>query len=190
MSKNKKLTTKTIAYCAVLVALSVAVNRILAFMPEESTRFSIGPIFMFMSGMFFGPVAGGLVGFAADFIGSFFTAYGYNPVFAIPPILYGVFGGLFQTYLAKKMSFPRMLLAFACPVVIGSVLWQSAALAFMYDLPFWLKLTERTIQFAVTLVLDALLIILLERTKVFKHIGVWPPAKAKTDPETKTCNVG
>ena len=190
MSKNRKMSTKTIVYCAVLVALSVAVNRIMAFMPEESTRFSIGPIFTFMAGMFFGPVAGGLVGFSSDFIGSFFTPFGYNFLFCVPPSLYGVFGGVFQKYLAKKLSFPRLLLAFAFPVVLGSVLWQSAALAFAYDLPFLLKLTTRSMQFSVTLLLDVLLIMLLDRTKVFKHIGVWPPVKNSAGTKVETCKIG
>ena len=37
-------------------------------------------------------------------------------------------------------------------------------------------LSIRSAQFAVTLVLDVLLIYLLTRAKVFERIGIWPPA--------------
>ena len=44
------------------------------------------------------PVAGALVGFVADFVGCLFSGYGYNPLFCVPPILYGVCGGLLRLY--------------------------------------------------------------------------------------------
>ena len=41
-------------------------------------------------------------------------------------------------------------------------------------------LSTRTIQFAVTLVLDVLIIYLLMRTGLFARMGIWPPvAKEK-----------
>ena len=40
-------------------------------------------------------------------------------------------------------------------------------------------LTSRSIQFAVTLVLDVLIINLLFRSNVFKNLGVWPPESTK-----------
>ena len=41
-------------------------------------------------------------------------------------------------------------------------------------------LSTRSVQFAVTLVLDVLIIYLLLRTRVFERMGIWPPvAKEK-----------
>lgn len=183
MQKNKRaITTKTMAYCALLAALSVVLARLVGLMPDPSTRFSIEAIPIFMAGMFFGPLAGGMVGFTADFVGCLFSAFGYNPIFCIPPILYGVFAGLLRHFLAKNTSIWRLALAFLFPVVLGSILYQSATLAYMYyEGAFWegfvLKLSTRSIQFAITLVVDVLVIYLLMRTNIFSRLGIWPPVK-------------
>lgn len=186
MSKNTQavagkhsvgMTTKTLTYCALLAALSVAMARLFGLMPNEYSRFSIDSIPTFLAGMLFGPVAGGLVGFVSDFVGCLFSGYGYNPMFCLPPILYGVCGGLFRWFLAQKVSFLRILLAYAVPVVCGSILWQSFALDYVYDLGFTLMLSTRAVQFAITLVVNAVIVNLLFRSKMFVHMGVWPPKK-------------
>ena len=183
MEKNKRvMTTKTLAYCALLAALSVVLARLIIPMPDESTRFSIEAVPIYMAGMLFGPLAGGLVGFAADFVGCMFSGYGFNPLFSLPPILYGVCGGLFRWFLAKKVSIPRLILGFLPAVIFGSILYQSAALAYVYSSTtfmeyFVLKLTTRSIQFAITMVIDAVVIYLLFKARIFDRIGIWPPKK-------------
>ena len=87
-------------------------------MPNATTRFSIEAVPIFLAGMLFGPMPGALVGFCADFVGALFSGYGFNPLFCIPPILYGVFGGVFRQYLGKKISIVRLGLAFLMPVVM------------------------------------------------------------------------
>lgn len=185
MEKNKRtMTTKTLAYCALLAALSVVLARLIIPMPDESTRFSIEAVPIYMAGMLFGPLAGGLVGFAADFVGCMFSGYGFNPLFCLPPILYGVCGGLFRYFLAQKVSVPRLLLGFLPPIIFGSILYQSAALAYVYSSTtfmeyFLLKLTTRSVQFAITMVLDAVVIYLLFKARIFDRLGIWPPKKMK-----------
>lgn len=174
-SRSASMTTKTLTYCALLAALSVAMARLFGLMPNEYSRFSIESIPTFLAGVLFGPLAGGLVGFVSDFVGTLFSGYGYNPMFCLPPILYGVCGGLFRRYLAKKLSLLRLLLAYAVPVLLGSVLWQSFALDFVYDLGFVLLLSTRSVQFSITLVINVVIVNLLFRTKMFNHMGVWPP---------------
>ena len=179
------MSTRSLAYCALLAAISVILARLVIPMPNASTRFSIEAVPIYMAGMLFGPVAGGSVGFCADLVGCMFSGYGYNPIFCIPPIVYGVFGGVFRWYLSKGVSIGRLILGFIPPVVLGSILYQSAALAFIYNskgtfmpsLVFFLS--TRSVQFAITLVLDALVIHLLFRGKVFEHLGVWPPKARK-----------
>lgn len=178
--KNKKMSTKNLAYCALLAALSVVLARLIIPMPNATTRFSIEAVPIFLAGMLFGPMAGGMVGFSADLVGCLFSGYGYNPLFCIPPILYGVFAGLFRRYLTEKPSLVRLVSAFLPPVVLGSILWQSATLSFVYNSKGSFQasliyfLSTRTVQFAVTLVLDVLIIYLLVRTGVFARMGIWP----------------
>lgn len=184
-TNKRSMTTKTLAYCALLAALSVVLARLIIPMPNVSTRFSIEAVPIFLAGMLFGPMAGGLVGFCADFVGCLFSGYGYNPLFCVPPILYGVFGGVFRYYLGKQVSIPRLALSFLPPVIGGSILWQSAALSFVYNskgsfgasLVYFLS--TRSIQFAITLVLDVLIIYLLFRARLFDRMGIWPPQEKK-----------
>lgn len=186
MKKTTKgiMATKILAYSALLAALSVVLARLFGLMPSASARYSIEAVPIFLAGMLFGPVAGAMVGFSADFIGCLFSAYGYNPIFCVPPILYGVFGGIFRRYLTEKVSLPRLAVAFLPPVVLGSILYQSCTLSYIYyDGVFWKGLqyymATRTVQFAVVMVIDVLLIYLLFKTNLFNRLGVWPPEKKR-----------
>ena len=149
---------KTLAVCAMLAALSVILARLIVPMPNAFTRFSIEAVPIFIAGVLFGPLAGGAVGFVADLVGCLFSGYGYNPLFCVPPILYGVLPALLRFLLFRKTDLWRFLLMYLPPVVIGSVLYQSCTLAYVYNsrgtfaasLSYFL--TTRGIQFAVTLV--------------------------------------
>lgn len=185
-ASKRTMTTKTLAYCALLAALSVVLARLIIPMPNVTTRFSIEAVPIYLAGMLFGPMAGALVGFSADLVGCLFSGYGYNPLFCLPPILYGVFGGLLRRWLMGKPSLPRLAVSFLPPVVLGSILWQSAALSYVYNSKGSFQaslvyfLSTRTIQFAVTLVLDALIIYLLMKSRVFDRMGLWQtPEKDK-----------
>ena len=186
ITRKQRMATRTLAYCALLAALSVVLARLFALMPEESARFSLEAVPIYLAGVLFGPLAGGLVGFSADFVGCLFSPFGYNPIFCVPPILYGVFGGLAQRFLAKKVSGVRIMIGLLPPIVLGSIVYQSFSLAFVYySATFWeglaLKLSTRSVQFAVMLVLDTLALHLLFKARIFERIGVWPPINQKKD---------
>ncbi len=176
-------TTRTIASCAMLAAVQVVLARLIVPMPAADVRFSIEAVPVFLAGMLFGPLAGGLTGFAADLVGCLFSGYGYNPIFCVPPILYGVCGGLFRYFLAEKTSFPRLLGCLLVPVALGSLLYQSAALTLVYSTEgacwanFLTRLAARGAQFAITVVVEALVLELLFRSRVFQRAGVWPVRK-------------
>jgi ECF transporter S component (folate family) len=183
MQRRNRISTKTLAYCAMLTALSVVFARLIGLMPSESVRFSLEAVPIFLAGMLFGPLMGGCVGFAADFVGCLFSPFGYNPIFCIPPILYGVFAGLMRPLLRKRVSLWRLAIAFLLPVVLGSLLYQSAALAYMYykDGPFFqgfvYYLSTRALQFAVTTAVDVVAIYLIFKAKLFDRTGLWNSGK-------------
>ena len=184
MQKQRKsmMTTKTLAYCALLAALSVVLARLVVPMPNASTRFSIEAVPIFIAGMLFGPVSGALVCFTADFVCCLFSGYGFNPLFSIPPILYGLCAGLMRWYLCSKPNLLRVSLSWLPPVVIGSVLYQSATLAWFYPQGEYLAsivyyLSTRSIQFAITIVLDIVIVFSLCKSRIFQRMGVWPVRK-------------
>lgn len=196
MKKNTRskllLTTRTIAYCALLCALSIVFARLSSLTPNAFSRYSIDSLPIFLSGLLFGPLAGGLVGFSADFLGCLFSPFGYNPVLCLPAILYGVFGGLVRLlFLRRSPSRPLIpiCLGFVPPALLGSVLYQSVALAYFYRYDPSIEgsmtdgiiyfLSTRSVQFSVILVINVLLVSLLFKTKVFHRMGVWPPKKTR-----------
>lgn len=186
---NRRIDTRTLVACALLAAVSVVLARFLIPMPNATTRFSIEAVPIFLAGMLFGPLPGVLVGFVADLVGCLFSGFGYNPLFCIPPVLYGLTAGLFQPVFVKKPGIGRLAIIWAIPVILGSVLYQSWALTFVYSAKdaflanFLVRLGTRTIQFAITYVLDVLIVWLLYRSKVFSAAKVWPPVKYRKKAE-------
>ena len=169
--------------CALLTAISVVLARFLIPTPNEVTRFSLEAVPIFLAGMLFGPLPGALTGFAADFIGCLFSPYGYNPIFCVPPILYGLCAGLFRPWLTRRCSPLRLAEAFLPAVVLGSILYQSFALAMIYggearQAYFLARLAARSVQFAITGVLDVLVVWLLQRSGALRAVGL-PPVQPK-----------
>ncbi len=181
--RGPKWPVKAMVTCALLTAISVVLARFLIPTPNEVTRFSLEAVPIFLAGMLFGPLPGALTGFAADFIGCLFSPYGYNPIFCVPPILYGLCAGLFRPWLTRRCSPLRLAAAFLPAVVLGSILYQSFALAMIYGgearLAYFLaRLAARSVQFAITGVLDVLVVWLLQRSGALRAVGL-PPVQPK-----------
>ncbi|MEE1200916.1 MAG: folate family ECF transporter S component [Christensenellales bacterium] len=177
---QSNISSRTLVLCALMTAVSVVLSRMLIPMPNATTRFSIEHLPIILSGIFFGPLAGGIVGFCADFAGCLFSAYGYNPIFCLPAILYGVFGGLFRTRLLRGITVPRLVATVAPPVVLGSIAWQSLALSLIYHSggsfqeSLLVYLTTRSLQFGIMLVLYTVILRLLFRSNIFQRMELWP----------------
>ena len=160
--------TYALTVCALLTALSVVLARVLTLIPAETTRTSLEAVPIVLSGLLFGPIPGAVVGFAADLIGCLFSPFGYNPIFCVPPILYGLLAGAVRRYVTDRPTLLRTALAFFPAAIVGSVLWQSMALALVYggdakQAFFLAKLVSRSIQFALTGTVDTLIVWLLLR---------------------------
>ena len=174
----KKKATKAIAYCAMFTALSIIMARVLSISAPNGIRWSADKFPLFLAGMFFGPLMGALTGFAADFLGSIMQ-YGFNPLLCPPAILYGLFGGLMRWFIQKNPSVFRVVVSYALPVILGSILYQSSMLAYFYFDGVYTEglvyyLSTRTVQFAIMLAVESLIIYMLLKMNVFTRLGVWP----------------
>ena len=183
INSKSQLATKTLVCCALLAAISIVMARLLAYAPFGNTRWSFDKFPLFLAGMLFGPLAGGMTGFVADAAGSMMQ-YGFNPILCPPAILYGVFGGIFRCWLQKKPLLPKLVVSYFVPVVLGSWLYQSAALAYCFNAAtfsaaFISNLIARGIQFAIVGVLEILIISLLLGTQLFQRMGLWSFAAEK-----------
>ena len=168
---------RAIACCAMLAAISIVLARPLSISTPEGVRWSLDKFPLFLAGMLFGPVMGALTGFVADFLGSLMQ-YGFNPLLCLPAILYGLFGGIFSNYLRKKFTVLRLGFSYAFPIVLGSILYQSYMLAYLYfdgglkaGLAYYLG--TRSVQFAIMLVAEVAVIYTLIRLKLFARLGLW-----------------
>jgi ECF transporter S component (folate family) len=181
IKKQGLITVRAMTYCAMLAAISIVMARLLSFAPAGNTRWSLDKFPLFLAGMLFGPLAGGLTGFAADAIGSMMQ-YGFNPVLCPPAILFGLAGGIFRYYISKNNSLLRLMVSYLVPTVLGAVLYQSAALAWVFNSAtfteaFIANLGARSIQFAVVGAAEIAIIYLLIRSKIFNRMGLWPLTK-------------
>lgn len=157
-----KWNPRVIAGCGLLIAISVVLARLLSFAPTETTRYSLETLPIFLSGLLFGPAAGALVGFASDAVGCFFSLYGYNPLLGLPPLLLGLYAGLWRQRIAREPDWPGFILALLPPMALGYVLLQSASLAYLYHkesfLPFfYTNLAARSVQYGLIFLADLLL---------------------------------
>lgn len=180
MKKNSKalITTRILVYSALFAALAAVLGQLLAFRPMENMKFTLDKFILFLSGMFFGPLVGGMTGFVAEFAGGNLLGRGFTIWLCLPAVLYGVAGGLFRGMLKRKFTIPRLTLAYLCPTAIGAVLIQSAALAWTYNAAnFWQafcsNLAFRSVQFSIMLVVEVALIYFLIRSNVFARAGLF-----------------
>ena len=181
MSKPR-FNTRALATLALLAAVEVVLARFIIPMPSATMRISIEAVPIILAGLLFGALPGALVGVVGDAVGCLFSAYGYNPVFAVPPMLIGLCAGLLRSLVEKKVNYWRVLLTFLPAVVLGSVLWQSWWLAFFYGThSFVWFLGSRAAQFAVTSLVNAAIVMALFKSRVFETLRLWPPTTKKEE---------
>ena len=175
----KRMNTRMLAALALLAAVEVVLARFIVPMPSATMRFSIEAVPIIIAGLVYGPAAGAVVGLVGDAVGCLFSGYGYNPVFAVPPAMIGACAGLLRFLLYGGVSYLRLLATFLPAVILGSVLWQSWWLAFFYGThSFSWFLGTRAIQFAITSLVNAAVILALFKSRLFEALRLWPPAAA------------
>ena len=184
LSAKRRMTTKTLVYCAMLAALQIVLARVVSIVPTRDMRISIEAVPTVLAGILFGPLAGAMVGFSADLVGCLtLNPFPYNPIFALPPVLYGLFGGLLRYYINAKPNFFRVLLTYVPPVVLGSIFWQSAAIAYINNsqgaflASLKVLLYSRSLQFLIAGPLEALITFFLLKSGIFQALKVWPLSK-------------
>ena len=105
-------TTRMLVTMALLSAIEVVLARFIVPMPNPTMRFSIEAVPIIVAGYLYGPVAGAIVGLVGDAVGTLFSGYGYNPVFAVSPVAIGLCAGLLRALVIRKASYPRILASF------------------------------------------------------------------------------
>ena len=157
--KNLKVTM----VLAMLAAISIILGKYLAIRGGDVMRFSLENMPVILAGMAFGPVAGALVGVVADLVGCLMVGYTINPAVTIGAAAIGLISGIIPIVL-KKVKINGILVTLitvAAAHLIGSVIIKTLGLAVYYDMPFYVLLLWRLINYAIVGALDGLTVHIL-----------------------------
>lgn len=84
MERNNKTTieTRTLVFMALLVAMQIILSKVISI-DLGFARITISSLPTILAGLWFGPLAGGLCGMAADILGCLLKGYAVNPRHAL-----------------------------------------------------------------------------------------------------------
>lgn len=176
-------TARTIALFAMFVALQVVLSKFLMLQLSGSIRLSVDSVPILLSGLWFGPLAGALVGLMGDALGTllFPTAGAYYPPLTLAYILIGLIAGALGRLLCAKKRGVRISVSVAAAEIIGSLLYKTFALSRLFEAPFAVMLASRLLPCAIVLIADVLLVFALD-VSLGAHITQSPAAREQTLP--------
>lgn len=171
----KTHTTRTLVSLALLCAMEIVLARFCVIWITNSIKITFEAIPILLAGLLFGPLAGALVGTASDILGAcFLSGLGWMPALTVTPILLGLFPGLLRPILVKRVTLPRLFAVTTPGFLLGSMIWTTCWLSFLYGTPVLTLLLARVPLYCVIAVLDTMAIYCLCRSGAFQRIGVWP----------------
>ncbi|MBQ6603887.1 MAG: folate family ECF transporter S component [Eubacterium sp.] len=178
MSKVKNFfSPKRLAIMAMFIALQIILARFVGLQISEGLRISFEAIPVLLSSLWLGPVAGAIVGFLSDLLGTIISGYGvYFLPLAITPILNGVLPWVFAKFAWKnKMNVWKCIITVVLTEIIASLFCGTYALTWYFtlfvpakDAAFTVLLISRLTKFA-TIAVDAVIVATLH-TSLYKKV--------------------
>ena len=110
-------------FMALLVAMHLVLTRVLVI-DLGAYRISVGSVCTILAGLWLGPVAGGVCGFASDIIGCFMKGYAVNPFITVAAILWGVLPALVRPLIANKKKTGKTV-GICVSIVVTAILSSS-----------------------------------------------------------------
>ena len=139
MSNKSRNSIRILTEAAMLTAMSIVIGAFCKnFMNFGNGLFRITfenlPIII--SGMLFGPVAGGAVGLATDLISYLMSSQVYPPniIVMVGATLVGVTSGVFAKYVIKKNGYARIAVSAGAAHIVGSLIIKTVGLFSYYGL--------------------------------------------------------
>ena len=142
---------RKLTFAAMLAAISVVVGifcKTYLNFGNGLMRLSFESLPVIVSGIAFGPVIGGFVGFVADIISYSLSiqAFAISPVISLAATLLGVIPGIITKYIFKKRSRSAIIASGVFAHLISSVIIKTAGLFVYYG---WAVLIRIPIYFAI-----------------------------------------
>lgn len=170
----KKLSTRSWVVMAMMTATSIVLSRFLSF-ETNIVRISLGYIPIILTGILLGPVAGGTVGFVADFIGAMFlSSRGWFPPLALTPLFIGVWSGLMRNHLFKSSKWWQIILQIILinfsGNIIGRVFITSLCLSYLQGMGLMVILASRIPQCIIMTIIESEIIYLMLKVPVINAV--------------------
>lgn len=175
MPKNK---IRTMTSIAMLTAISVVLARLLALFYTGEIRLSLGNIPVMFAGIFFGPLAGGICGLLADFIGCLIKGEAYFIPLALSPFLVGFIPGMVaKTASRKTKKGISGVFTLGTTIIITNILtailWSTYALSLLIGKGFFILLPGRAFETALQTIIEIIILyILLNNATVRTFFGM------------------
>lgn len=180
MQRNRYRTvwcTYTLVSLGALTAIYLVLSRFLAINIGGFGRIQLGVIARIMSGLWFGPLAGGLCGLVSDLLGCLIQGYAVNPLITLAAILWGVIPALFfpegiwsGTSVTKKAGILRLCLGTVIACIVCTLVLTTAGLVLINGMNLYAILPTRLIQLAIQTPVYCLLVCLLYYSPVTSQI--------------------
>lgn len=123
--------TQTMVILSLFMALSIVLGKQISF-TVGAIRISFENLPILMSGIFFGSIAGVIVGACADIIGCLITGYSINPIITLGAISIGFISGmLFKTINVDNLKW-KLILSIGVSHIVGSMVIKSIGLYVYY----------------------------------------------------------
>lgn len=163
MQKKQTWNVKTLVFMALLVAMHLVLTRVLVI-DLGAYRISVGSVCTILAGLWLGPVAGGVCGFASDIIGCFMKGYAVNPFITVAAILWGVLPALVRPLIANKKKTGKTVgicVSIVVTAILSSLVLTTAGLVIMLGYNFYAIMPGRLIQFVIMIPIYCVLTCLL-----------------------------
>ena len=163
MQKKQTWNVKTLVFMALLVAMHLVLTRVLVI-DLGAYRISVGSVCTILAGLWLGPVAGGVCGFASDIIGCFMKGYAVSPFITVAAILWGVLPALVRPLIANKKKTGKTVgicVSIVVTAILSSLVLTTAGLVIMLGYNFYAIMPGRLIQFAIMIPIYCVLTCLL-----------------------------
>ena len=182
--KKRLLSTRDVAFAAVLTALGIVANSVSINTGVFSLSFSY--TVCFLAGHFFGPLVGAIVGMVGDMVGCFVQGYSPNPLILLGSVLVGLLPGLIQL-LSKVVRVPAKLyaplwivLSYVAVYAVVTVFWNTFALWFSFarsSKSYWVYMAGRvpmqTVVWAINMALTFVLYPIASRVLHIRPHTIW-----------------
>ena len=167
MKKQKNQALKVTATLAMLVAISIIAGKFLAIRGGDILRFSFENLPIIFAGIAFGPVPAILVGVVADLIGCLMVGYAINPIVTLGAAAIGAASGIAYILLKRTpiADSAAIVITVILSHLVGSVLIKTFGLAVFYDMPLWLLMLWRLLNYLIVGAIEAVLLLAIMKNK-------------------------